>query len=410
MNWEKTYKVLGLILAGSILFSSCDFLFGSRHDETVDEVFEEGAIDPTLIPDKVGYVPIFPFWDQFSNPTDVYAGYDEMIYVVDDNGLNILDQKGSLHQTVSISGATDVVQDRRLHIYVAGLVETDADGDQVNETLAAVYHLSGTSSGNVVFEDTLIHPFNDESRNNIAYRPNDDPQVRFTGLATLADNRLYVARTGPRNDLNSIARPDNTVLFFDAEGENIGYANGLNPTSSSLKSCIALSAIATFIGPPQSVSGFSNSADFMLLQSADNAEFKALWIIEYDDPEVGISYIENSDLVAFDQSKADRFLYESNRFNSPSDICISPDFTGYIFIVDAAKDSLFQFTQRGFEGVNPPPNSGIEKQLIASFGGNGNGPFEFNEPSGISYFKRTIYVADKGNNRICRFRLSADLE
>ena len=148
----------------------------------------------------------------------------------------------------------------------------------------------------------------------------------------------------------------------------------------------------------------------MLLQSSANAEFKALWIRQLDDPETGISYLENSDLVSFDHSKADRFLYESNRFSEPADISISPDFSGYIFIVDAAKDSLFQFTQRGYEGVNPPPNSGIEKQIIASFGGTGNGPFQFNQPSGVCYFDKMIYVADKGNNRVCRFRLSTDLE
>jgi hypothetical protein len=103
-------------------------------------------------------------------------------------------------------------------------------------------------------------------------------------------------------------------------------------------------------------------------------------------------------------------LYQSYRFAQPADVCIAPDETGYIFVVDAQKDSLYQFTNKGFEGVNPPANSGIKKQIITSFGGRGAGAFEFNQPSGVAYFKRIVYVADKGNNRIIRYKLSTDLE
>jgi len=39
-----------------------------------------------------------------------------------------------------------------------------------------------------------------------------------------------------------------------------------------------------------------------------------------------------------------------------------------------------------------------------------SGPYSFNDPSGVCYFKRMIYVADKNNNRICRFKLNTDLE
>jgi len=409
-NAPRFLALAALLLATASLLSGCDFLFGSRHDETVDEVFEQGAIDPTLVPDKVGYVPIFPFWEGFSNPVDVFVGYDEMVYVIDDRGLNILDHKGTLHNTIHIPGATDVIQDRRIHTYVAGRVDIDINDDLVPENLAAVFRLENAGTGAPVFIDTLIHPFNDPSRNNTAFRPDDDPLVAFTGLATLADNTLYVARTGPRNSLTAIARPDNAILFFDAQGANTGYAVGLSPIASSLKSVIDVSAIATFIGPPQSLSGFSTSADFLVLQTDPKAEFKALWIVKTVDPEVGVAYLENPRLASFDRSKADRFLYEPFRFDQPADVYLAPDFSSYIFIVDSQRDSLYQFTPAGYEGVNPPPNSGMEKQVPASFGGKGSGPFQFDQPSGVCYFEKTVYVADKGNNRICRFRLSTDLE
>ncbi len=404
-------KITILLLTGLLAFGteSCSFLFGSKKDATVDDIFTQGSIDPNLNPDNIGYVPILPFWSGFSNPVDVYVGYDEMVYVIDDNGLNILDQSGQLFNTIPIQGATDVIQDRRLHTYVSGRVDKMVNGQAYN--LAAVYHLSNTASGGqVVFEDTLIQPFADASRNNTSFRESDDEQVEFSGLATLADNTLYVSRRGPRNDLASIARPDNTILFFNEDGVNTGYANGLNPVSSSLKSTLNISAIATFASPPQSLNGISNSADFLICQTKPEAQYKVLWIRQLVDPDVGTEYIENAELVQQDTSKATRFLYEPNRFQDPEDVYIAPDFSGYIFVVDRQLDSLYQFTRKGYEGVNAPPNSRFTKQLIASFGGYGSGPFNFKEPSGVCYNRKIVYVADKGNGRIARFKLSTDLE
>ncbi len=392
------------------LLNSCDFLFGTREDSVVDEIFDEGAIDPDLVQDEVGYVPILPFWDYFSNPVDVFCGYDELIYVVDDNGLNVLDQTGQIFNTFFIQGATDVTQDRRLHAYVIGRADIDVDGDGILENLAAIYHLTGTSTGNIQIIDTLIQPFLDVSRNITAFRGEDDETVAFTGIATTADNTLYVTRKGPRNDIAGIARPDNAILFFDENGNNTGYANGLSPTTSNLRSTWDISSIATFAAPPQSLSGISSSPEFIITLTNTDAQYKCLWITQTSDPEAGISYGENALLTVFDYSKADRFLYEPNRFTNPADVYIAPDFTGYIFVVDSERDSLYQFTRSGYEGVNPPPGSSGTKQIITSFGGEGDGPFNFREPSGVAYFRNTVYVADKINGRVCRYKLSTDLE
>ncbi|MFY8132806.1 MAG: hypothetical protein ACOVOL_06180, partial [Bacteroidia bacterium] len=39
-----------------------------------------------------------------------------------------------------------------------------------------------------------------------------------------------------------------------------------------------------------------------------------------------------------------------------------------------------------------------------------SGPAQFRNPEGVAYFKRVLYVADTGNGRIVRFKLSTDLE
>ena len=332
-------RMLVLLLAALSLLPSCDFLFGSRDDDVVNEIFEEGSIDPELYNELVGYVPILPVWEDFIAPLDVYVGYDEMVYVVDAEGLKVLDQAGIVQRVIPILGATDVVQDRRLHTYVAGRVEIDVDNDGTLENLAAVYHLTGTAAaGTPLIIDTLIHPFSDDSRTITAFRGADDLAVEFTGLAVLSDNTLYVARKGPRNSASSIARPDNVVLFYDPSGDNIGFANQLSPEGSNLRSTWDMSAIATFAGPPQGLAGFSNSRDFINCIQGSGASYRVLWMNRFEDPVQGIFFQENANLILQDPTKADRFLYEPNRFIQPLDVCIAPDATGYIFVVDGGTD------------------------------------------------------------------------
>lgn len=385
---------------------------GKKTDDQTEDIFKQGKIDPKLVPSNIGYVPLFPFFTNFSNPVDVFVGYDELMYVVDDKGLNILNFNGTIVQTIAIPGATDVTQDRRLHTYVVGRINHPVLGNR-----AAVYHLQNTASGNYEIIDTLIHPINDISRSSTASRGADDEAVLFTGIATTANNTVYLTRTGPRNDPNSFVRPDNAVLIYDADGKNTGYALGLNPNSSGLKSALGISSIATYAAPPQRVQGMSESKDFIITQASQSqlVEFRALMITVFEDPENGTQYNETTRLLDFDPTKANRFLYESFRFKKPEDCFIAPDNLGYIFVVDSESDSLYIFTQQGYEGVNPPANSGINKQVVVSFGGAAadgttSGPFSFNNPTGVCYYRRIILVADKNNNRVCRYMLSSDIE
>ncbi|MCW9066273.1 MAG: hypothetical protein OQJ78_08235, partial [Ignavibacteriaceae bacterium] len=62
------------------------------------------------------------------------------------------------------------------------------------------------------------------------------------------------------------------------------------------------------------------------------------------------------------------------------------------YIADAGKDSVFKFNSFGDE--------------LNSFGG----PDLFNEPYGVAFFNKTLYVADAGNNRILRFILSTEIQ
>lgn len=415
MKVKNSYLFILYIL----LIQSCS-LVGDKNNKDVDDVFKQGNIDPNLVTNNLGYVPIYPFFGHIVAPTDVFVGYDEMIYVVcennandiSDNTLEIFDQKGEKVYSLVIPGATDVTQDRRLMVYVAGRVQKSSA-----YSLAAVYCIKGLSENNIQFEDTIVHYQCDESRLQTSFRGTDDVAVQFTGIATLYDNTLYVSRTGPRNDLGSFVRPDNGVLIFDKNHVNIGFSDGLEPSASGLKSCAGMSSIASNCAPPQKLQSVSNSRNFFITLNdiKSNLEYRALSILVQDIPDVGVVYTENPSLLNFDNSKADRFLYEPFRFSKPEDCFIAPDQLNYYFVADSGTDSIYVFTNKGFEGVNPPANSTLKKQVLVSFGGpgkdgSGSGPFNFKDPSGICYYNRMILVADKGNNRICRYKLNTDLQ
>ncbi|MFN4083589.1 MAG: hypothetical protein ACK4K9_08165 [Bacteroidia bacterium] len=404
-----------------LIFATSCTLVGDKNNKTANEVFEKGKVDPNLQVNNVGYVPVYPFFNGIQNPLDVFVGYDQLIYVVAendeadimDNEVLVYDQRGTLSYKLKIPGATDVVQDRRLHTYIAGRVKRPGGIEMV----AAVYRIANIGTGSPVFADTLIHYLCDESRTTTTFRGPDDVAVSFTGLACLFDNTLYVARIGPKNDLTGFVRPDNGILVFDPNGVNIGFSFGLNPNESSLKTTFGISGIASYIGPPQRLTGLSTSKNFVMALGniSRDIEYRVLGISVFDDPDAGTQYNENTTFLNFDKTKADRFLYEPYRFKQPYDVYIAPDITGYIFVTDIGTDSIYIFTNTGFEGVNPPANTNIRRQIIASFGGSGadgkaSGPFNFIDPTGICYHSRTIFVCDKGNNRICRYRLNTDLE
>lgn len=127
-----------------------------------------------------------------------------------------------------------------------------------------------------------------------------------------------------------------------------------------------------------------NNYDFSLTRNTTQSGFKAEWF-EYDNSTGAYN---------------PRFLPDGNpdilkvEFGLPEDVTTDPNKN--IFIIDAAKDSLYKFNSSG-------------KLLKESFGGTGSGDNKFSGPKGVAFFNRTIYIADTGNNRIVRFKLSTDL-
>ncbi len=439
----RALRLAPFLLVGLLpLAAGCDLL-GSKSDPTTEEILDEGQVDPTL-PDEVGYVPLNPFFTEgftgpLDHPTDVYVGYDQLIYVSDRNGLQILDLAGRPQNAVTTLGGqplrdiTAIVQDRRLDVYVAARRDTTVagvtacrryPGEPSRCDLPVIYHLRGTTTGAVEIVDVIWFPFDDGSREPRFRNPGlyggrfTEEDASFTGVAVLANNTLYATRSGPVNTTadgrpNATFGPFNAFLIYTAEGRYVQYVSALSPTQASLLSAVYPSDIATFVGPPQRAS-FPNSSDILIAQAPPNGSglrYGVLSVRVTESPN-GTSYdVDTARLnAAANPENGDGFLYDSFRFDRPTGIGYAADATGYIFVTDAGKDSLFVFNANGVEGVAPPPGAGTTRPVRVSFGGTGSGGRQFDDPEGVAYFARTVYVADKNNNRISRFRLNTDFE
>lgn len=420
--------ILPLLLA--ILVVGCDDLFGSKGDPVTDEIFEAGHQEPGLI-SEVEYVPLFPFFEigadgaPFDAPQDVYVGYDEFIYVVDARGLHVLDLSGRPALFLPLPrGATSVVQDRKLDVYVTAKRDTTLNGR--TWTLPVVMHYSGLTTGAPSLTNIIWHPFDDDSRRfNLPDPLDTDEEVEFTGVGILNSNRIYVSRRGPVNDRTSVILPHNGIMEFSIEGENIQTIGVLDPNRESLRSAVYPTDVTTFVHPPQRLSFGSptENKELILAQSSDPdgpdgplpagapLRFSVLSIITVLTSD-GLEYRPDTDklTITANEERGDGFLYDEFKFGHPSDITYAADGSNYIFVIDAAKDSLFTFTSGGIEGVAPPPGARSSKPVIVSFGGNGDGSRQFRSPQGVGYYGRIVYVADTGNNRLSRFRLNTDFE
>src|SRR5690606_10987118 len=233
----------------------------------------------------------------------------------------------------------------------------------------------------------------------------------------LPDNRVYITRRGSVNTAAegrpTTVVPQNALLLFTAEGVNTEYINALGPSTPSLVSAVNPVDVITYVQPNEQQAPPENTRDFLLAQApvGGPAPFGVI-SVQVVETTLGIEYRPDTGKLAqaSNPDAGDGFLYEEFKFERPTDLAYAADGTGYLFVVDAGKDSLFVFNPNGVEGVRPPASEGGTRPVSVSFGGTGGGPREFRTPQGVAYFNRIVYVADTGNNRIARFRLNTDFE
>lgn len=216
------FKII-VLLSCVFFLSSCEKYFGDKTNLDFIEL-------PTQNYREVAYVPVQPILDQFVRPTDVLAGFDELIYVVDNGTEEIiaLDQSGREVGRKSVPGVISVTQDRRLDLLAIGTKDTVLSGTPYK--LTTIYRIDistplgyGLKFGRIT--NTITHPFYIKLSGFVT----NDAAVSFNRIAVMGDNSYYVTRQGPVNSSTGVRTPDDAILLFD---ENDRYITPISITAN----------------------------------------------------------------------------------------------------------------------------------------------------------------------------------
>jgi len=392
---------ISAILSLAVASTGCNDFFGNKTDVSFIDI-------PEYQNKPIAYVPIQPVLDQFVRPTDVLAGFDELIYVADNGREAIigLDQSGRELYSFNVPGVRTVVQDRRLNLLAIGTKDTVINGSAY--TFSCIYRIDlqgtfgyGLSHAKVVKE--IVHPF--YLKNTFS---SSDLDVKFEDVAVIGENEYYVSRSGFSNNANQFGGPDNAVLLFNEADK---YITPISVTTRGgvfkdfFKTPTGMTSLAQ---PPQISASMSRNFLFTSMDQDPDNLYKVR-LIGYNETDFGVEYNPN-DILPLDTSKAEGSINDPGKFAKPVDVTITGDGTAYIFVVDSEKDSLFQFTSTGLEGIKPPPGAGVTKYVKVSFGGTGIELMQFNKPRAVAYLNEILYVADSGNGRVLRFKLTSDFD
>lgn len=321
---------------------------------------QSALVDDDVAASDTTYLQLRPVWGDstqydFNGPRDVLLGHEPLVYVADtgNDRIVMLDLAGNiLGISQPVENPVALTQDTKLNLIIA----TDSNRlYRIN--LTANNHQIATAPVELVFEEV------------------DNPDRRYTGVTALilpVQNQsvisYYVTCTGPRIR-------DNQILVFPEDFDvRVPSQIPMEPNGLGILS----------VASPSSITAISNFSNEFIFTMIGQNSFKTQWIRAGD---VGYVPRLNPALGNFD-------ILVPGKFSAPEDVTVDLEFN--IYVIDSELDSLFKFSSSGEE--------------LQSFGRTGSGVKQFNNPNGIAIFNKTLYVADTGNNRIVRFKLSTDIE
>jgi len=404
MNLQKFIRnqVVFVQLFFLTVLASCSF-FGEKNK--VSDYIET----PDYSLKSVEYVPVLPDFGSGLKTISLCMGFDELLYAVDSaQAILAFDEAGRLLARFPLPGVEFVIQNRSLDLYALGRMDTLFNNVLYN--VPVMYKISQKSAlegGSVGLNlatarivKKLVYPFCINEPSKLNNKANLEA-TRLSALGFMDDNSYYVASNGPK-DLAGEASitKRNSILTFSAtdvfqggffEGEGLP---GISPMS-----------LTTLVQPPQR-SRMESRKDFMYTSLTPDLAIA----VRYMQVQVTVDGVFTNFKPLAQPAGGGGYLYQPFRFQKPQCVLFAGTSQKYIFVSDAGKDSVFAFQENGAEGTNPPPQYTNRKLIRVSFGGRGSGPGKFNRPAGLAWSNRVLYVADPGNRRISRYKLTSDYE
>lgn len=326
---------------------------------------------------KIGdtvYIKMTPEWSGFNHPMDIIIGpKDNFVYVADTDNDRIvmMDLSGNVIGSRSVKHPIALAQDFQFNLLVCARMDSVIQGK--TETVSAVYKIDLFAAGHNIAAAPVTRLL--PTKNDFRFI-NEVKRREYTGVCVFYDNSFYVSRKGPEN--TRLDDPDNSILIFQKilsggvkKDTLIGPVPMITPEGTGLLSANKISSLTSFS---------RNNFDFVVTLIGENS-FKTQWL----------QFVSTSSYTGYASKlqPGNVRMMDVNRFRQPEDAAV--DYSGNIFVADAAKDSIFKFSPYGEE--------------LQSFGG----PSVFKHPSAVTVFNKVVYVADTDNNRILRFQLSTDL-
>lgn len=398
---KNTAKFLFTILLANL--TACSF-FGEKNK--VSDYIEK----PDYSLKSVEYVPVYPDFGSGITPSSIYIGYDELLYAVDSaKAIISYDAAGREVGRMNLEGVEFVIQNRSLDLYALGRIDTTFNNVTFN--VPVIYKIgqkesseSGTilALGNAKVLKRMVYPF----CINETAKLNNKTSLEATKLSSIGfmdDNSYYVTSNGPQESAGELfITRRSSVLSFTADDV---FQGGI--TEGDAQRSLAPFGLTTLVQPPQRAR-METKKDFIYTSITPDLAISVRYMQVLITPEG--QFTNFKPLAQPAKSTADGYLYETFRFTKPSAVIYAGTSQKYIFVADEARDSVYAFQENGYEGTNPPPQYTNRKLINVSFGGYGSGPKQFNRPVALAWSNRMLYVADAGNHRISRFKLTSDYE
>lgn len=314
------------------------------------------------------YVQQTPVWNQFNQPEAVLLGREPLVYVADtkNNRIVQLDLSGLEIGNLAVYNPRAIAQDYNFDLLVIG----DSVLTLSNDTVSILYRIKLVEIGGVISNASLITLLRSDYPTPLTSR-----KRKFNGVGVFSNNSYIVTRTGPDN--SSSLDPDNALLKITGREtvNSVTNLSGFQVSGNGIYSIEKVTGITTFN---------NELTDFIITRNTTDFGFKIGWFI-YDnikgtyDPK--FSPEDNADIL-------------SKQIGTPVGVAV--DNNKNVYVVDNTNDSLYKYTSAG-------------KYKKESFGGTGSGENQLSNPHGVSYFNKVLYIADTGNNRIVRYKLSTDI-